>query len=94
MSNIIPLPTHGFPDSSAGEESVCNAGVPGLGRSPGEGEDYPLQYSGLENSMNYTVQWVAKSQIQLSNFLFFHFHYSTSLGLFSNLVMNTLYDFS
>ena len=46
----------GFPGSSAGKESACNAGdpssIPGLGRSPGEGKGYPLQYSGLENSMN------------------------------------------
>ena len=43
----------GFPDSSVGKESSCNAGdlglIPGLGRSPGEGKGYPLQYSGLEN---------------------------------------------
>ena len=46
----------GFPGSSAGKESACNAGdlgsVPGLGRSPGEGKGYPLQYFCLENSMN------------------------------------------
>ena len=46
----------GFPDSSVGKES-CNAGDPGSipesGRSPGEGQGYPLQYSGLENSMDY-----------------------------------------
>ena len=45
----------GFPDSSVGKESACNAGdpgsIPGLARSPGEGKGYPLQYSGLENSM-------------------------------------------
>ena len=45
----------GFPCGSAGKESTCNAGdlglIPGLGRSPGEGKGYPLQYSGLENSM-------------------------------------------
>ena len=45
----------GFPDSSVGEESVCNAGDPGLipgsGRSAGEGKGYPLQYSGLKSSM-------------------------------------------
>ena len=45
----------GFLDSSVGKESACNAGdlgsIPGLGRSPGEGIGYPLQYSGLENSM-------------------------------------------
>ena len=43
-----------FPDGSDGEESTCNAGdlglIPGLGRSPGGGKGYPLQYSGLENS--------------------------------------------
>ena len=42
---------------SAGKQSTCNAGdlgsIPGLGRSPGEGNSYPLQYSGLENSMDY-----------------------------------------
>ena len=45
----------GFPCGSAGKESACNAGdlgsIPGLGRSPGEGIGYPLQYSGLGNSM-------------------------------------------
>ena len=43
----------GFPGDSAGKESTCNAGdvgsIPGLGRSPGEGNGYPFQYSGLEN---------------------------------------------
>ena len=43
-------------DSSAGKESACTVGdlglIPGLGRSPGEGKGYPLQYSGLENSMD------------------------------------------
>ena len=47
----------GFPGSSAGEESVCNAGDPssilGSGRSPGEGVGYPLQYSCLENRMDW-----------------------------------------
>ena len=46
----------GFPDSSVGKESVCSAGdpssIPGLVRSPGEGKGYPLQFSGLENSMD------------------------------------------
>ena len=46
----------GFPGSSHGKESACNVGdlglIPGLGRYPGEGKGYPLQYSGLENSMN------------------------------------------
>ena len=47
----------GFPCGSAGKESTCNAGdlglIPGLERSPGEGKGYPLQYSGLENSMGF-----------------------------------------
>ena len=46
----------GFPGGSAGMESTCSAGdlslIPGLGRYPGEGKGYPLQYSGLENSMD------------------------------------------
>ena len=46
--------TLGFPGGSAGKEFVCNVGdlglIPGLGRSPGEGNSYPLQYSGLEYS--------------------------------------------
>ena len=45
----------GFPDSSVEKESACNAGdlgsIPGLGRPPGERKGYPLQFSGLENSM-------------------------------------------
>ena len=44
--------------------------IPGLGRSSGEGESYPLQYSGLENSMDCVVHVVAKSHPQLSNFHF------------------------
>ena len=64
----------GFPDSSVGKESTVNAGdpgsIPGMGRSPGEGKGYPLQYSGLENSMDYKVNGVTKSQTQLSNFHF------------------------
>ena len=44
-----------FPCDSAGKESACDEGdlglTPGLGRSPGEGKGYPLQYSGLENSI-------------------------------------------
>ena len=54
--------------------STCSAGdlgsVPGLGRSPGERNDYPLQCSGLENSMDCTVHGVAKSWTQLSDFHF------------------------
>ena len=50
---------------SAGKESPCNVGdlcsIPGLGRSPGEEKGYPLQYSGLENSMDSIVHGVIKS---------------------------------
>ena len=57
---------------SAGKESAWNVGdlgsVTGLGRSPGEGKGYPLQYSGLENSMDCTVHWVTKSRTRLSCF--------------------------
>ena len=66
----------GLPGGSAGKESACNAGdldlIPGLGRSPGEGKGYPLQYSGLEN----IVHGVAKTQTQLSDF---HFHLWTEI---------------
>ena len=62
----------GSSDSSVGKESACNVGdlglFPGLGRSPGEGKGYPLQYSVLENSMDYIVHGVTKSWAQLSDF--------------------------
>ena len=65
-----------FPCGSAGKESACNVGdlssIPGLGRSPGEGKGYPLQYSCLENSMDCIVHGVPKSGTQLSDF---HFHF-------------------
>ena len=57
----------GFPDSSVGKETVCNAGdpglIPGLGRSAGEGKGYPFQYSGLVNSIDCIVHGVTKSWI-------------------------------
>ena len=56
----------GFPDSSVGKESACNAGdlgwLPGLGRFPREGKGYSLQYYGLENSMDCKVHGVTKSR--------------------------------
>ena len=55
----------GFPGSSVGKESTCNAGdpslIPGSERSAGEGIGYPFQYSGLENSMDCIVHGVAQS---------------------------------
>ena len=63
-----------FPGGSTGKESACNAGdlcsIPGLGRSPGEENGYPLQYSGLENFMDCIVHGVAKSWAQLNDFHF------------------------
>ena len=59
----------GFSCGSDGKESTCNVedlgSILGLGRSPGEGKGYLLQYSGQENAMYYTV---AKSQTRLSDF--------------------------
>ena len=70
----------GFPGGSAGKESTLNVGnlgsVPGLGRSPGEGNSYPLQYSGLENSMDCMVHAVAKKWTRLSDS---RFHSGASL---------------
>ena len=57
-----------------GKESACDAGgldlIPGSGRSPGEGNGYPLQYSGLENSMDCIVLGITKSQTGLNDFHF------------------------
>ena len=86
----------GFPGSSAGEESACNAdlgSIPGLGRSPGEGTSYPLQFSGLENSIDCILHWVAKwdmsEQLSLSDMtrcsrvLLVHFLPQTNICHFS-----------
>ena len=65
----------GFPDGSDSKESACNEGdpglIPGLGRFPGEGNGYPLQYSCLGNPMDRRAWWttvhgVTKSWTQLS----------------------------
>ena len=61
MISLIEL---GFSGGSAGKESACSAGdlrsISGLGRFPGEGKGYPLQYSGLENSMDCIVHEITK----------------------------------
>ena len=66
-----------FPGDSHSEESGGSAGdsglIPGSRRCPGEGNGYPLQYSGLENPMDCVVYRVTKSRTQLSDF---HFHFS------------------
>ena len=82
--NIISCVQVSFPGGSEVKASACNAGdlgsIPGLGRSLGEGNGNPLQYSCLENPMDRGAWWatihgVAKSRTQLSDFTFaFHFH--------------------
>ena len=61
--------------------------IPGSGRSPGEGKGYPLQYSGLENSMDHIVHGVSMSQMQLSDF---HFH----IAINPNINPDNEYKFS
>ena len=73
----------GFPGGSEVKESACNAGdlgsIPGLGRSPGEGNGNPLHYSGLENPMDRGAWWAtvhgfAKSRTRLSDFTFYRLY--------------------
>ena len=65
-------------------KTLRNAGdlgsIPGLGKSTGEGKGYPHQYSGLENSMDYIVYGIAKSQTWLSDWHYFTYIYSCSSG--------------
>ena len=80
----------GLPHSSAGKESACNArdptSVPGSGRSTGDGIGYPLQYSGLENSMDYTYSpWSRLSD--------FHFHFH-SIYIKKSIILPSLNDFA
>ena len=81
----------GFPDGSVGKESACNARdaglIAGLGRSPGEGNGYPYQYSGLENSMDCISHGVTKSRTQLSDF---HFHFPQRQKSMSLLCLSKL----
>ena len=78
-----------LPTGSAGKESTCNEGdlgsIPGLGRSPGEGKGYPLQYSGLENSMDYSPWGRKESDTteQLSLSLCTEYCFPIYLGLFN-----------
>ena len=77
MCYIYVMYVMGFTGGSEGKESACNAGdlgsIPGLGRFPGEGNSYPLQYSVLENSIDRgawqaTVHGATKSWTRLSDF--------------------------
>ena len=75
-THLLPEGHQGFPGGSDGKESTCNVGdsgsIPGSGRLPGKGNGNPLQYSGLENSMDRaawqaTVHGVAESQTQFAD---------------------------
>ena len=74
MSLLFNMLFRLFPCGLAGKESACNVGdlgsIPELGRAPGEGKGYPLQYSGLGNSMECIDHGVAKSRTRLSDFHF------------------------
>ena len=74
-----PQDLMGFPGSSAGKESTCDAEdaglTPGLGRCTRKGKVYPLQYAGLKNSTDGIVHGVAKNQARLRDF---HFLFKTS----------------
>ena len=80
----------GFPGGPAVKESACNAedlgSTPGLGRCPGAETGCPLQYSGLENSMDSMVHGIAESQTRLSDF---HFHFLSAV--FGVLVAAAIY---
>ena len=103
----LPTPVFlGFPCGSAGKEYTSNAGdlgsIPGLGRSPGEGKGYPLQYSGLENPMDCIVHGVAKSHTGMSDFhfplilIFFFFFLAKPCNLWdlSSLTRHWTHDLS
>ena len=79
--HLLHFPEFGFPCSSEVKVPACNAGdvgsIPGSGRSPGEGNGNPLQYSCLKNPMDGGARWatiyrVAKSRIRLSDFTSLH----------------------
>ena len=79
-----------FPGGSAGKESACNTGdlgsVPGLGRSSGEVNGYPIQYFGLENFMDCIVHGITKSWARLNDFNF-HFDNMTDAFAEANVVL-------
>ena len=90
-----------FPGGSDVKASACNAGdlgsIPGLGRSPGEGNGNPLQYSCLENPMDRGAWWatvhgVAKSRTRLSDFTFTATTDITRWGPFTRPIKHTYSD--
>ena len=84
-----PTPILGFPPVSASKESACNVGdlgsIPGLGKIPREGKGYPLQYSGLENSMDCYSPWGCK-ELDMTEWL--SLTDCASLRLVKNLPVN------
>ena len=93
----------GFPGGSEAEASACNAGdlgsIPGLGRSPGEGNGSPLQYSCLENPMDGEDWWamvhgVAKSWTRLSDFTSLHRFVTVFLPRSKHLLISWLQSLS
>ena len=90
----MPSGIEGFPGGSDSKESAFNAGdpvsIPGLGRSPGEGNSNPLQYSCLENPMDRgagraIVHGVAKSQTQLSHFHLLIRNCAGAIGIYQTI---------
>ena len=82
----LPTPVFlGFPCGSAGKESACSVGdlgfIPGLGRSPGEGKGYSLQYSGLENFRDYTVHEVRDARTLRASWSKLYKDVKATLGL-------------
>ena len=81
----------GFPGGLAVKESACSVGDlgsnPRLGKSPGEGNGCPLQYSGLENSMDSIVHGVTKNWIQLSDF-----HFTLACNISSSYILCLSYN--
>ena len=77
-----------FPDNLVGKESACNAwdcgSIPGSGRSPGEGKSYPLQYPGLENSMDCIVHGLQRVGHDWVTFTSLHFLIIVSDGLWQS----------
>ena len=78
-----------IPGGSEGKESACSAGdlassVPGLGRSPGEGNDYPIQYSCLENSMDRRA-WQATAHEVAESDMTEQLTYNSSVNIFTFL---------
>ena len=98
----------GFPRDSDGKESTCNAGdpgsIPGSGRSPGEANGYPIQYSCLENSMDRGAWWdtvhgatekITKTKIYFGGYRFIHTrNISTLLHLYSSKKISLNYKHS